>query len=224
MKKGSHLTKESRNKQSETKKRLYAEGKIVPNRLGKHHTEESMKRMSISHKGQVPWNKGTKGVVKAWNKGKCWSEEARKNMSESHKGKKLSEEHKKNIQYSTKKAYQNPELRKKIGMKVSESIKNMPIETKERWLKHNREQPRGVLSPHYRGGGKVSRKRQRAKRRTLGFISLNLCFDGSEGHHIDKEHVIYIPKELHRSVWHSLNDLETMERINTKVFCWLLAV
>lgn len=41
-------------------------------RTGGHEpkvTEESRKRMSDAHKGQVAWNKGKKGIQKAWNKG-----------------------------------------------------------------------------------------------------------------------------------------------------------
>ena len=37
-------------------------------------------------KGCTPWNKGTKGIMKAWNKGKKHSEEAKQRMSESQKG------------------------------------------------------------------------------------------------------------------------------------------
>lgn len=43
-------------------------------------------------KGRIPWNKGTKGVCKAWNKGIPCTEEARKNMSEAQTGRKQSEE------------------------------------------------------------------------------------------------------------------------------------
>ena len=80
----------------------------------------------------------------------------------------------------------------------------------------------GEKSPFYKGGGKASQIRHHVRRRQLGFIALNQEFKGSEAHHIDRQHIVHIPKELHRSVWHSLNDLETMEKINTKVFCWLL--
>ena len=38
-------------------------------------------------KGHVPWCKGTKGLVVAWNKGKKFSMESRKKMSLSQKGK-----------------------------------------------------------------------------------------------------------------------------------------
>jgi hypothetical protein len=32
-------------------------------------------------KGYKPWNSGTKGIMKAWNKGKKWSSEVKKKMS-----------------------------------------------------------------------------------------------------------------------------------------------
>lgn len=79
-------------------------------------------------------------------------------------------------------------------------------------------------SRNWKGGYKLYKKRERAKRRAYGFDQLNETFVGCERHHIDKNHVVFIPKELHRSVWHSLNRPETMEQINTKVICWLLGV
>lgn len=38
-------------------------------------------------KGQKPWNTGTKGVIKAWNKGKKWSDEVKEKLSNAKKGK-----------------------------------------------------------------------------------------------------------------------------------------
>lgn len=36
---------------------------------GMHHSEETRRKLSESHKGIVPWNKGKKGLQVAWNKG-----------------------------------------------------------------------------------------------------------------------------------------------------------
>ena len=58
------------------------------------------------------------------------------------------------------------------------------------------------------------RRKTRAKRRTLGYIELNDSFVGSEGHHIDEEFVIHIPKEIHRSVTHNVHTGKGMEEIN----------
>ena len=48
-------------------------------------------------KGQTPWNKGTKGVMKAWNKSR-----------------ELSEEQKRNVSIATKKAMASPEVKEKV--------------------------------------------------------------------------------------------------------------
>jgi hypothetical protein len=62
--------------------------------------------------------------------------------------------------------------------------------------------------------------RQNAKRRKLGFIPLNKPFPGCEGHHIDKEHVVHIPKELHRSIPHNVWSGRNMNQINVLVYLW----
>ena len=53
-----------------------------------------------------------------------------------------------------------------------------------------------------------------ARRRMLGFIPLNQSFNDSEPHHIDKEHVIYIPRKLHRSIPHNVFTGKNMDKIN----------
>lgn len=68
---------------------------------------------------------------------------------------------------------------------------------------------------------KVIRKRSRDRRkRNLGFEPLNTCFEGSEAHHMTKDVVIFIPKELHRSVRHNLETGEGMDEINGKALVW----
>ena len=80
----------------------------------------------------------------------------------------------------------------------------------------------GASNPRWKGGNRAHWARKHARRRQLGRDTLNEYFEGSDAHHIDQQHIIYIPTKLHDSVRHSLNKPETMERINCKVFCWLL--
>ena len=81
--------------------------------FGKHHTEESKKKMSNSHKGQISPNKGKpmseEQKKKLSEANKNISDETRKKMSESHKGKpspnkgkKMSEETRRKLSESHK--------------------------------------------------------------------------------------------------------------------------
>lgn len=62
--------------------------------------------------------------------------------------------------------------------------------------------------------GKISGGKHRAKRRCLNFIPLNKPFEGSSPHHINKNVVIFIPKEIHFSVYHNIWNGYGMEKIN----------
>lgn len=80
-----------------------------------HHTEETKKRLSESHKGKSPANKGKP----AWNRGQTGiyhlSNEAKKKISEVHKGRKYSLEHNKNLSNSLKGHVLSEETKKKIS-------------------------------------------------------------------------------------------------------------
>ena len=65
-------------------------------------------------------------------------------------------------------------------------------------------------------------RKVKAKRRKLGFVPLNEPFEGAEAHHIDKERVIYMPKEYHRSVRHNVWTGENMALINNLAYDYLL--
>ena len=71
--------------------------------LGKHHSEESRKKMSEARKGKPSWMNGkhhseeSRKKMSEAKKGKHFSEESRKKMSEAKKGKHFSEEHKRKL-------------------------------------------------------------------------------------------------------------------------------
>ena len=69
--------------------------------------------------------------------------------------------------------------------------------------------------------GKEMKRKSYSKRKQFGFIPLNQFFPGAEGHHINYNYVIYIPKKMHHSVWHSINLGIGMKRINDKAFKFL---
>lgn len=90
-------------------------------------------------KGFTPWSKGTKGIIKSWNKGKVgvYSEEtikkmslAKKGKSSWNKGRKLSEEHKQRLialhkgkKLSKESIEKRTKTRKENGYKHSEETK-----------------------------------------------------------------------------------------------------
>lgn len=69
--------------------------------------------------------------------------------------------------------------------------------------------------------GKIRGIKEAHKRRDLGFIQLNALFEGGVWHHIDEEHVICIPEDLHISVYHNLKTGQGMEEVNTIAFQYI---
>ena len=82
---------------------------------------------------------------------------------------------------------------------------------------------KGNKHPQWRGGRKLSRARSNAKRRKLfGFIPHNKPQENFHGHHLDFNHVIFIPKELHMSILHSVVNNKNMDLINDAACDWYL--
>jgi len=71
-------------------------------------------------------------------------------------------------------------------------------------------------------GKEISSIRHTAKRRCLGKDTLNSYIKDYEGHHIDREHIVFIPRWLHRSIWHCQSKPNTMEKININICYWLM--
>ena len=88
---------------------------------GKHHSEETRKKLSEARKGEKNPNYGkhlseeTRKKLSEAHKGKHLSEETRKKISEANKGKHHSEETRKKLSEAVIKAWQNPEIRAKLS-------------------------------------------------------------------------------------------------------------
>jgi len=114
--------------------------------------------------------------------------------------------------------------------KWEQDNKEQRDEYKEKWRKDNIEKNteyhkqryinnKEYLNEQHReydktDAGKVTSKRHNYKHRTLGFFPLNEYFEGAEAHHISINFVIYLPKKLHRSIWHNIWSWVNMEEIN----------
>jgi len=69
--------------------------------------------------------------------------------------------------------------------------------------------------------GKRMKLQKNAKRRSLGFNALNVPFEGCEGHHVNKRDVVYIPKVVHRSIYHNVSTGKNMDQINVLAYQYL---
>lgn len=108
--------------------------------LGYSPTEETRKKLSETHKGKVPWNKGKTNI---------FSEEARKKMSEASRGRKLSEDAKKKISEANKGNKRTEEEKKKISEKAKERYKNK--ENNPMYGKNHSEETKKKLSESHKG-------------------------------------------------------------------------
>ena len=59
------------------------------------------------------------------------------------------------------------------------------------------------------------------RERNFGFFPLNEYFEGSVAHHIDYNFIIYIPEEVHRSIYHSVLKNINMDEINAVAWNYL---
>lgn len=109
--------------------------------------------------------------------------------------------------------------RKYNQTRIKKGTKTNPLAVKNWRLKHP--EHTNSYKREYRREHPEYDARLLSKRRNLGFIPLNKPFAGSEGHHIDKTHVIFVPEPIHASIWHNVWTGKNMEKINAKVFAWL---
>lgn len=114
------------------------------------------------------------------------------------------------------KRHQSPETRAKQSV-ARLGTHNSP----ETRAKISASQGKGSLNHNYKGGRKASNGRSKAKRRGFGYVYLNAWFEGCQGHHVDGELVIHMPKKLHRSIFHRQSDGRGMAQINAIAYNYL---
>lgn len=176
-------------------------------KLGSHMTKEHKAKLSVAHMGQImspetraKLSEAMKGKT-SWHKGIPTPIDVRAKLSASLKGRPKSFE-----------------MRARISATMTGRV--ISIETRARMsaaMKGRTISPewRARLSvAHWKGGSKVSNRKQGAKHRLLGFNPLNSWFLGCEGHHINSRDVIYIPERLHESVKHNQYTGKGMDKMN----------
>lgn len=132
------------------------------------------------------------------------------------------------MEYKSKRLAQRNLPENKI--KKSEYMKKYYTVTKDKRRTYNKEyylknvEKRNTKRRNFSrtASGKQSRKKVNSTRRKLDFVVLNNYFSKSNAHHINNKYVIYIPQELHRKHPHNHNKLESMIKINTLAFEFLL--
>jgi len=195
-KKGYKQTEEHKRKMSESKR-----GKRISS-YGIFHSET--KKCIICNNIFYPHYGDS---IEQWRNRKFCSRECRYKSqigkSSNIKGKHLSEE----IKLKISKANKGKHPSEKTKLKMSEAGKGKFGENHSAW----------------KGGKKLAKARYKASRRGLGHIYLNNCEqDGWVGHHLDYNYVMFIPEELHKSIWHSQKNIELMNKINDKVYEWFV--
>jgi len=96
--------------------------------------------------------------------------------------------------------------------------------TARKWAEEHPEKMKEALTrseAKHPGSHSARGKKSQAKRRSFGFVPLNKPFVGAEGHHVDNDQVIYMPKALHRSIWHRQRDNRGMAKINAVAYNFL---
>lgn len=222
--KGKRLSEETKNKMKLAILRKKEAKTYVHPCLGKRMSNETKQKISEANRGMIRSEESKQKISNALI-GRRFTVETKEKMSLSKLGKRRHDSVKRKISETRKQRFKEGKiLHHFLGKHLSdEHKKKLLLANKgKRWSEEQKLNRCGEKNPRWNGGGKLSRARANHKRRLLGFIRLNNSFDGADAHHIDKEHVIFIPNQLHRSVHHSLDKPETMECINTKAFCWIL--
>ena len=117
----------------------------------------------------------------------------------------------------------NLEQIKSKQKKYNQNHKKQHNEASRKSYKKHKNRERKAVQRWRKNNPDVVRK-YKAERRGLerNCYYMNEYFDGSHGHHIDFETIIYLPNELHNSIKHCLKTGRGMAEINDKALEWLI--
>jgi hypothetical protein len=154
-------------------------------RLGSHHTIEVRANLSAGQMGRVV-SLEARAKIGAANRGRIMPPEIRAKISAAKMG-----------NTNAFGCHRSEETRAKMSVAKMGNTNGLghhhvvSAETRAKISKRN-----------WRGGRQVSNRKEKAKRRLLGFSPLNSWFPGSDAHHVNKRDVIHMPKKLHSSIYH----------------------
>jgi hypothetical protein len=125
--------------------------------------------------------------------------------------------------------YENNKDKRKIYLEENaDKIKLQKREyDKSYYIEHKDDICTKVAAYRKTDAGKLVKARDAHKRRGYGFNPLNTRFDNSEFHHLhlnnDSDIGIFIPKELHNSIYHNSITGQGMDEINVVALLYLIS-
>lgn len=188
-------------------------------RLGSHHSNEARKKISLAKENP---SMETRTKLSLAHKGRTESVETRQKISDGNKGRLVTWETREKISVANKGHALSPETREKLSIAHKGKVpsnKGVPQSLEQRTRQSAA--MKGKPPRNWKGGRRVSTRKQHARRRLLGFVQLNEPFEGCEGHHLDNERIINMQKALHRSVYHRQSDGRGMAKINAIAYNFL---
>lgn len=115
----------------------------------------------------------------------------------------------------------HPERVKAFQAKYYKATREERKKQSQTWRKEHHEQwiasAKSWEKAHPKRAKATKKRIQNRRQREFGFEPLNTPFDGSEGHHMDRNCVIHIPKELHGSIPHCVATGKNMKEMNALV-------
>lgn len=140
------------------------------------------------------------------------------------------ENHEKELERCRRYRINNPEKVKESRKRYSEENPEKIRESSKRYRDAHIESERERCRLYRQTpSGIQNAKKYRAKRRSLGHEPINKWFKGSEAHHLrysktheeqDNNITMYVPRKLHRSIYHNGNTGQGMREINVLLLEW----